>query len=239
MEAWTVTEEELSVVSKSQRVIVDEDCLFQLLGPTYRNQACDQPISVVSTYIGATLTLRWQCVSGHQGSWSSSKRCRSKTGYPFFLNNMLLASSLFLSGNLFSKVALLCKFLNLRMISASTYYRMQKLYLCPSVNEQWTETRAAVHNEIGDQPVVLLGDGRSDSPGFSAKYCTYSLMDNATSKIIEVQFVDKREVHLKSPCMEKVGLQRSLSAVRELNVLELVTDASISITSMMGWIIVK
>ena len=64
-------------------------------------------------------------------------------------------------------------------------------------------------------------------------------MDNATSKIIEVQFVDKREVHLKSPCMEKVGLQRSLSAVRELNVLELVTDASISITSMMGWIIVK
>ena len=51
--------------------------------------------------------------------------------------------------------------------------------------------------------------------------------------------MDKREVHLKSPCTEKVDLQRSLSAVRELNVLELVTDASISITSMMGWIIVK
>ena len=59
-----------------------------------------------------------------------------------------------------------------------------QLYLCPSVNEQWTETRAVVHNEIGDQPVVLLGDGRSDSPGFSAKYCAYSLMDNATHKIV-------------------------------------------------------
>ena len=105
-----------------------------------------------------------------------------------------------------------------------------QLYLCPSVNEQWTEMIAAVHNEIGDQPVVLLGDGRSDSPGFSTKFCVYSLIDNATHKIIDVRFVDKREVHLKSPCIEKVGLQRSLSAIRELNVLELVTDASISIT---------
>ena len=60
-----------------------------------------------------------------------------------------------------------------------------------------------------------------------------------TRSYVDVQFVDKREVHLKSLCMEKVGLQRSLSAVRELKVLELVTDASISITSMMGWIIVK
>lgn len=29
---------------------------------------------------------------------------------------------------------------------------------------------------------VLLGDGRNDSPGHSAQYCTYSMMDNESKK---------------------------------------------------------
>ena len=33
----------------------------------------------------------------------------------------------------------------------------------------------------------LLGDGRSDSPGRSAKYTTYTLMEEETKKIIAVE----------------------------------------------------
>ena len=63
----------------------------------------------------------------------------------------------------------------------------------------------------------------------------YSLMDNETNLIIDVQIVDKREVEGKSPCREKLGLQRSLACMKEqgVNVVELITDASISISSMM------
>ena len=37
--------------------------------------------------------------------------------------------------------------------------------------------------------VVLGGDGRCDSPGYSAKYCSYSLMNLANNKIIDVQLI--------------------------------------------------
>ena len=50
--------------------------------------------------------------------------------------------------------------------------------------------------------LVLAGDGRCDSPGNSAKFCTYSLMDTATNKIVLAETIDKREVHLQSPNME-------------------------------------
>ena len=66
------------------------------------------------------------------------------------------------------------------VLQPSVYFRIYLLstLLCPSVYEQWDETRCAVLQEIGSHPVVVCGDGRNDSPGFSAKFCIYSLMDN-------------------------------------------------------------
>lgn len=40
--------------------------------------------------------------------------------------------------------------------------------------------------------VVLGGDGRCYSPGYSAKYCSYSLIDLESNKIIDVQLVQVR-----------------------------------------------
>ena len=37
---------------------------------------------------------------------------------------------------------------------------------------------------IAGEPVDLAGDGRYDSPGHTARYCTYTLMD-AVSEIME------------------------------------------------------
>ena len=42
----------------------------------------------------------------------------------------------------------------------------------------------------------LAGDGRCESPGSSAKYCSYSLMEMNSYKILHVETVDKREVDL-------------------------------------------
>ena len=101
--------------------------------------------------------------------------------------------------------------------------------------EHWETSRNAILADIGDRPVVLAGDGRCDSPGFSAKYCVYSLMDIVTRKVVDVQFVDKRETELKSPRMEKLGQQRALTSTqKKIKVIELVTDASISISAMLG-----
>lgn len=85
--------------------------------------------------------------------------------------------------------------------------------------------------------LVLAGDGRCDSPGSSAKFCTYSLMDNETGQILHVETVDKREVNLQSPNMEREALRRCLQFLTSQNitVTELVTDASSAIRKMLGY----
>ena len=84
---------------------------------------------------------------------------------------------------------------------------------------------------------ISTGDGRNDSPGHSAQYCTYTIMDEQTSTILDMQVVDKREVDYKSTNMEKEALKRGLQSLKreKLNLKELVTDAHVQIKSFMGW----
>ena len=42
--------------------------------------------------------------------------------------------------------------------------------------------------------VILGGDGRCDSPGYCAKYGSYSCMDMDTNKILDIQLVQVRNV---------------------------------------------
>ena len=88
---------------------------------------------------------------------------------------------------------------------------------------------------LGNQPVVVSGDGQMDSPVFCAKYCTYSLMHATLDYILQVEVVDVRQSQLKSVVMEKVGCERALNALMsKLNIQELVTDASGQIIKLLG-----
>ena len=49
----------------------------------------------------------------------------------------------------------------------------------------------AILEECHGKKLVLAGDGRCDSPGQSAKYCTYSFIDTDTDKIIHTKTTDK------------------------------------------------
>jgi len=51
--------------------------------------------------------------------------------------------------------------------------------------------------------LVLSGNGRCDSPGKSAKFCTYSMMEATHNQILHFENVDKCEVGLHSPNMER------------------------------------
>ena len=82
---------------------------------------------------------------------------------------------------------------------------------------------------------MLSGDGRCDSPGYSAKYGTYSLMDNATGFIIDYSLVQVTETGT-SVGMEKEGLRRSLATVigdLNLSVATLATDRHCQIAAFM------
>lgn len=56
------------------------------------------------------------------------------------------------------------------------------------------------------EEICLCGDGRNDSPGHSARYCFYTLMEHATKVVVDMAVVDKRETGGNSVTMEKEGL---------------------------------
>jgi len=79
----------------------------------------------------------------------------------------------------------------LKFFSHTTYYNIQNKYLFPVVNKAWNEERNSVLDEVKrNGPVNLIGDGRCDSPGHNAKYCTYTMMTDdgkvATFNVVQV-----------------------------------------------------
>ena len=83
-------------------------------------------------------------------------------------------------------------------------------------------------------PLSIIGNGRCDSPGYSAKYGTYTIIDQNTEKIFDFQMVQVGEV-ANSVAMEKTKLERSLKywLNKGLSIHQLATDRHPQITSFM------
>jgi len=80
------------------------------------------------------------------------------------------------------------------------------------------------------------GDGRNDTPGHCAQYCSYSLMEKDTKKILTLKTIDKRMTDRKSGNMEKFGFQATMEELKEkgVTVAEVVTDAHLGIGALMS-----
>ena len=60
--------------------------------------------------------------------------------------------------------------------------------------------------------INLNGDGRCDSPGHSAKYGTYTLMDVNSGKVVAFSVVQVSEV---TSSMEKEGFKRCIESIED------------------------
>ena len=56
----------------------------------------------------------------------------------------------------------------------------------------------------------MFGDGRMDSPCFSAKDCFYVMLDHYLDMTVDCEVVDKRETGGTLTLMEKMGCKRIL-----------------------------
>ena len=93
----------------------------------------------------------------------------------------------------------------------------------------WGQVKTAVHEHLPSTGVTIAGDGRNDSPGHTARYCAYTLMEESNKMIVDLEVVDKRETGGKSAAMEKLALSRLLTRLKDvLTISHLVTDASTS-----------
>ena len=149
------------------------------------------------------------------------------------MNTVMLAASILLSGNNFSKTSLLSRCLNLGFISSSTCDRIQRLYAIPAIQCFWADMKKVVHEVMQNKKVVLSGDGRNDSLGFCAQYCVYSLMEAVTKVIVDIEVKDKRETGGSSTVMEVAALKCLLERLIEtMSIGEFTTDASSSVIAM-------
>ena len=173
------------------------------------------------------LSVKWNCCTGHSDSWSSSDVLTVKNNKKVYVNDLQLSAAILLSGNNFTKFDLLAKFLSLETISESVFYRTRKLYCCP-------EHVGQCENCSAPSGVTVAGDSRNDSPGHTACYCVYTLMEETTKMIVDIEVIDKRETGGKSAAMEKLAMSRLLQRLKGvLTISHVVTAASTSIKALL------
>ncbi|XP_055958272.1 uncharacterized protein LOC126827962 [Patella vulgata] len=92
----------------------------------------------------------------------------------------------------------------------------------------------AAVREVKGRNVKLGGDARCCSPGHTAKYGSYSLMDLESGIVLDVQLIQVTEVN-DSYAMEKEGLIRGLEALKGKGVqaTDLTTDRHCSVRKHM------
>ncbi|KAK7475855.1 hypothetical protein BaRGS_00032905 [Batillaria attramentaria] len=146
--------------------------------------------------------------------------------------NLLMSSSILFSGALPSKVFRFLHHFNVAAISDDAFFDHQSAFVCPSIDMVWHRFRNEYITFMRErcQPLVLGGDGRADTPGHSAKFGTYSLLDMDIMKVVDVQLVQSN-VAGGSVKMELKGLQDSIQSLADagLTVGQLVTDRHPSI----------
>ena len=214
LEERSTLKDELSLVRQTKVI-----CSLDLLINVFRK--CQHPGCTLETIVkhhlnGPTAIINWACPAGHKGTFTSSK---DQNG--IYCNNLQVAGSIMLSGNNFAKVEKMAHFLGLAFISDSTFYRMQRLYFIPAIEEWWGWQREQLLKDFRSKEVVVCGDGQCDSPGHTAKNLCYFLMELVSSYILEIEVRDKRHVGLASPNMERQALQNALQCLQaSLNIVE-------------------
>ena len=129
--------------------------------------------------------MKWQCQNGHSREWSS---CPEVRGMPE--NNLLISASTLFTGASFSDISEWANLLQLQIPKTTTFFSIQSSYLLPVFDHAYKEQHQRIMDRVKtDETIHLCGDGRCDSPGFSAKYGTYSFMDDMTKEIIHFDLV--------------------------------------------------
>ena len=202
------SEDESVSVSNSKSIISDnkfivfESCLDDLI---CRCKKCGKAIvENKKRFIGSALSLEITCINGHTTKWNSQPFINRMAA-----GNLLLCSAILFSGNTFSRISQFAQFSNLKFPRKDCYNSIQKLYLFPTIHSYWSSQQKTILKDLKKKTKVsLAGDGRCDSPGFSAKYGTYTFMNQENNQIVDMRVTHVSEAK-NSNAMEKFAFEKS------------------------------
>nr|XP_054603860.1 uncharacterized protein LOC129165244 [Nothobranchius furzeri] len=168
---------------KDKKYIVHEK---QLLGLFRRCPVCTGRCVVNTTTVGTLLRVTQRCsCCEHYNEWSSQPMVNSIPA-----GNLQLCAAVLFTGSSFSQISKFLGAFNVQGLSKQSFCRHQAKLLIPTVSWQWQLEQADIIQEATESgPVTLGGDMRADSPGHSAKYGSYTMMDLKRNKVIDIQLV--------------------------------------------------
>lgn len=210
------------------KCIVFLSCLNNLFAMLHC-QKCGSPMDTDDTNIhfdGTCLSAKLTCLHGHEFKWRSQPLIGQQPA-----GNILVTAAACFSGNTFAKLESFSDTLKLPLISKTTYQKIEKDYVIPTIHNFWTQQKDIITRSLSTYDLVVSGDGRCDSPGFSAKYCTYTIMDSMTSAIIVFNIVQVTEANHSSSKMELIGFERTMEDMKRdnLKITTIATDRHVQI----------
>ena len=131
---------------------------------------------------------------------------------------MVLASQLLSLEELFSTLAM-------PFMSDSTFYELASRWVYPVICKHFTRLRKEIITELKvSENSVLCGDAQFDSPGYSTKFCTYTIMDCANDKVVDTIVIQKGHYQgelEKQACRELLNI---LITEDEVDIAKFVND---------------
>ena len=141
----------------------------------------------VAYKIGTFISVKQHCSHcEHKRLWSSQPRIKDTPA-----GNILLSAAILFSGATLRKILRVLSHMKVACFTERTFYHHQKRYLEPAVISVWEAKQSTLLAQCRATgvPLIIGGDGRADSPGHSAKYGSYGILDLTTNKVIDMQLV--------------------------------------------------
>ena len=150
-------------------------------------RSCHQHCSgKIAHQMGSFICVKQECCHcGHTYTWKNQPFVKDTPAA-----NLLLSAAILFSGSTPGKVLLLLKHLNMASIKERTFFDHQKRYLALAILSVWNMEQSTLLSEcVSKGPLTVGGDGRADSPGHSAKYGSYGVIDLSNNKVIHIELV--------------------------------------------------
>ena len=177
---------------------------------------------------GFAVSIHYKCygILPHEDVWRSSPMSQRK-----FHCNVMFPAMASLCGLGYALLESVMSGLRMPYIGKTVFYQAVKVHLYPVIVERWVLMRDSLISSTRRQKITVSGDGHFDSPGWSAKYCTYSIMNNATGAIMDF-FVVQRGMYFGD--LETEGCKEVLRNLTEkgLKIKNFVSDENTKVAKM-------
>ncbi|CAI2301445.1 unnamed protein product [Caenorhabditis sp. 36 PRJEB53466] len=228
---------------KLERIIVEIPAICEIL------RFCRTCKSVDSVHVdfeqsGAAITFKINCQQCESNwKWESSGSVSSGSNKMKNVN-IDIYSSVFSTGNDFSRLTHFASNFRLAFPSKKSYQKSLLNFIYPAVENVFKECNKRVESALEklakeNGALDLCGDGQFDSRGYSAFYCKYSLVE-ARSQLVAAHSVVRKNRNEGSKSLETLGLQQCLTdfqhqfSPRKVSIRSVTTDRAKDVSNILS-----